>query len=119
MSKEIAIFAIIALSAMAIAPATFAEDNTQMAMAETQQIESEAMESRTIEVPADRPTDVMSTVEASNLIAVEGLDGRTYYNHIVPISDLPDPELDLRVIDTYDVSHEGAIYTNKIVQEID
>jgi hypothetical protein len=119
MSKEIAIFAMIALSATAAAPAALAQETTQMAMTETQQIEPETMESRVVEVPADRPRDVMSTVETSNLIAVEGPDGRIYYNHIVPISDLPDPELDLRIIATYDVSYEGAVYTNKIVQEID
>lgn len=70
------------------------------------------------------PTDSVQIIEArvetqeAGLIAVEGPDGRIYYNRFVPLETLPDPKLDLRVIDTVDIRYEGEVYTNKVVEAL-
>lgn len=80
--------------------------------------------SETVLAADTTPTESVQIIEArvetkeAGLIAVEGPDGRTYYNRIVPIETLPDPTLDLRVIDTVDIRYDGEVYTNKVVEEL-
>jgi len=124
MSKHITLMATLALTASAFAPIavaqdTNADDNIQLAMASSEDITAETTEARIIAIPAETETEVLSAEETGDLIPVQGLDGRIYYNRIIPIAELPDPDLDLRVLDTYGVNYEGEVYTNKVVQEID
>lgn len=124
MSKRNTLFAAIALSAATFAQASFAGEKPEMETLKTtdKMIEvttTDATTAQLITRSADTPAEVLSTVETANLMAVEGPDGRIYYNHIVPISELPDPQLELRVIETYDVQHDGDVFTNKIVQEVE
>lgn len=124
MSNSTTLFAALTLAATLAAPAAIAEDSTakenvQMAMVESQDMTAESTEARIIAIPAETETEVLSTTESSDLIPVQGPDGRIYYNRIIPVSELPDPDLDLRVLDTYNVNYEGEVYTNKIVQEVD
>lgn len=124
MSNNTTLFVALSLAATAFAPAVIAEDkaaaeNMQIALVETQNMTAETTEARVITIPAETETEVLSTMESNNLIPVQDQDGRIYYNRIIPLSELPDPDLDLRVLDTYDVNYAGEVYTNKIVQEID
>ena len=113
------------LSSVAFAPTAFAGDvpeTVQNKLMEFTPIEaSAAMEApmtETIVLRGEEETQLLKSVEAGDLIPVEGPDGQTYYNRIVPVSDLPDPDLDLRVLDIIDIKYEGEIYTNKLVQEL-
>jgi len=63
-------------------------------------------------------SEVMGAVERSEFVRIEGPDGRVYYNHLIPVSELPDPALELRVLDTVQVERDGAVFTNKIVQPL-
>lgn len=127
MSKNFSFFAALMLAATAFAPAAIAEnaedkassENIQLAMVEAEDMTSETTEARVIAIPVETETEVLSTTESNDLIPVQGPDGRIYYNRIIPVSELPDPDLDIRVLDTYTVNYEGEVYTNKIVQEID
>ena len=121
MSKTFTLMTTLALSVAAFTPSAFAEDVKKTAMVDgpVMQMESDTAEAAIIAVRAETPTDVMETVETSNFIAVQGPDGQIYYNHIVEVSELPDPELNLRVIETFEVAHYGAVYTNKLVEEVE
>lgn len=121
MSKKFTLMTTLALSAAAFAPSAFAGEVEKTAMVDepVMQMESDATEATIIAVRAEMPEEVMETVETSNFIAVEGPDGQIYYNHIVEVSELPDPELNLRVIETFEVAHDGAVYTNKLVEEVE
>jgi hypothetical protein len=121
MSKKFTLMTTLALSVTAFAPSAFAEDVEKTAMmdAPVMEMNNGATEAAVIAVRADMPEEVMETVETSNFIAVEGPDGQIYYNHIVEVSELPDPELNLRVIETFEVAHDGAVYTNKLVEEVE
>lgn len=65
-------------------------------------------------------TAVLSTVAVrdadSSLIPVTDEMGRTYYNRVINVEELPDTELDLSVIDTIEISHDDRVFTNKIVK---
>jgi hypothetical protein len=117
MSKKFTLMTTLALSVTAFAPSAFAEEVEKTAMmdATVMEMNNGATEAAVIAVRADMPEEVMETVETSNFIAVEGPDGQIYYNHI----ELPDPELNLRVIETFEVAHDGAVYTNKLVEEVE
>jgi len=121
MSKTFTLMTTLALSVTAFAPSAFAEDveKTAMVDAPVMKIESNATEATIIAVRAEMPVEVMDTVETSDFVAVEGPDGQIYYNHIVDISELPDPEINLRVIETFEVTHDGIVYTNKIVEDVE
>lgn len=119
MTKLTNVLAIAALTSVAFAPAAFAGDKMEKAAEPVQaNMTVETPESRTIALRTEMEAEVRGAVARGDLIAVEGPDGRVYYNRYIPVSELPDPELDLRVIDTFEVSHEGRTYTNKVVQEL-
>lgn len=46
---------------------------------------------------------------------VQNNEGDLYINHLVPYEELPDPELDVEVVDTYEITYRGMTFTNKIV----
>lgn len=119
MTKLTNILAITALTSVAFAPAAFAGDKMEKAVESAQtEMKVETPESRTIALRTELETEVRGAVARGDLIAVEGPDGRIYYNRFIPVSELPDPELDLRVVDTFEVNYEGETYTNKVVQEL-
>lgn len=119
MTKLTQVLAIAALGSVAFAPSAFAgEKMNKTAEPVKTEMTTEAPESRTIALRKELETEVRGAVARGELVAVEGPDGRVYYNRFIPVSELPDPELDLRVIDTYEVNYEGETYTNKVVQEL-
>jgi hypothetical protein len=69
-------------------------------------------------VKIEPSTEVLGAVERGDLIRVEGPDGRIYFNRLIPVSELPDPTLELRVLDTVQIERDDAVYTNKIVQPV-
>lgn len=125
MTKSAQILTLATLSSVAFAPTAFAGDapeTVQNAAIESTSIKAsadiEAPMSETTVLRGEEETQLLKSVETGDLIPVEGPDGQIYYNWIVPVSDLPDPDLDLRVLDTIDINYEGEIYTNKLVQEL-
>lgn len=74
-------------------------------------------QSQTTTLRIDVENEVRGALERGELIAVEGPDGRIYYNRYIAVEDLPDPELDIRVIDTIDINYGGQTFTNRIVEE--
>lgn len=62
---------------------------------------------------------VLGAFEQQNTDAyiVQNNDGDLYINHLVPIEDLPDPALTVDVVDTYEITYRGVIYTNKVIDE--
>ena len=129
MTKLAQTLTIATLASVAFAPPAFAGDapeTVQNTAMESTSIEaSVAMEApdtetgtETIMLRSQLQTQTQKSVEAGDLIPVEGPDGQIYYNRIIPVSDLPDPDLDLRVLDTIDIKYEGDVYTNKIVQDL-
>lgn len=109
MSNCLGAVTFITLGSLAFAPAAIA--------AETAEPENKAVATETRMNSSE--TEVRGAVERSDLIAVEGPDGRIYYNRIIPVSELPDPELNLRTLETVEITYEGDVYTNKIVQKVD
>ena len=76
---------------------------------------------KTVEVaPTDmHRTAVMSAYAEQNTDAyiVEGENGQLYINHLIPVSELPDPTLAVRTEDTYSVEYQGMTFTNRVVSE--
>lgn len=48
---------------------------------------------------------------------VQDNDGELYINHLVPIETLPDPTLDVEIVDTYTTEYRGLVFTNKVLDE--
>ena len=42
--------------------------------------------------------------------------GNVYINHLIPVEELPDPTLSVDTIDTYEVTYNGMVFTNRIVE---
>lgn len=111
-------FIVTIVSALIAAPVALANDMDRSMETETKMSETEtAVMTRKLTLESEPNTEVMGTVDVAQ-IAVEGMDGRIYYNRIIPISELPDPELDLRTLETYEFEHNGVTFTNQIVQEL-
>ena len=68
---------------------------------------------------SDQKVAVLGTFsqQATNAYVVRDNEGDLYINHIIPVDELPDPNLDVEVIDTYEVTYRGMTFTNKIVNE--
>ncbi len=115
MSNLMNFFTIAAVSSIAFASPAFAGDKYK---GDVKPASADSMTMTTEMTEIDALTEVRGAVERSDFVAVEGPDGRIYYNRVVPVSELPDPVLDLRVLDTVQVEHDGTIYTNKIVQPV-
>lgn len=62
---------------------------------------------------------VLGAFEQQNTDAyiVQDEDGDLYINHLVAVEDLPDPALEVEVVDTYEVTYRGVTYTNKIIAD--
>jgi len=62
---------------------------------------------------------VLGAFEQQNTDAyiVQNNDGALFINHLVLIEDLPDPTLSVDVVDTYEITHRGMTFTNKIIGE--
>jgi len=60
---------------------------------------------------------VLGAFEQQNTDAyiVQDEDGDLFINHLVLIEELPDPALDVEVVETYEVTYRGVTYTNKVV----
>lgn len=119
MTKLTQALSIVALASFAAAPSAFAGEtsNASMTAVSTEATTfMSAVDTKMIALPAQTEPQVLGAVDETDLIAVEGPDGRIYYNRIIPVAELPDPELDLRVVETFDVEHEGEVFTNKIVE---
>ena len=78
---------------------------------------SEKDDVQTTKVTTTANTTVMGAVERSELIPVTDEEGKVYYNHFVPDSDLFDASIDIETVDSYTYEYNGRIYTNKIVTE--
>ena len=65
-----------------------------------------------------RKTAVLGALAVQNTDAyvVEAPDGELFINHLIPVSELPDPALDPDVVDTYTYEHRGMTFTNRIVR---
>ena len=66
-----------------------------------------------------RKTAVLGALAVQNTDAyvVEAPDGELFINHIVPLSELPDPTLNVNTQDTYTVEYRGMVFTNRVVAE--
>lgn len=122
MFKATSVIAITAISSVAFTSSAIAgeqmETNMERVSVEAM-LDLEAPETETLLIRAEAKSDVLGAVSSGDLTAVEGPEGRIYYNRIIPISDLPDPELNIEVLETFEVEFEGDVYTNKIVQKLD
>ena len=122
MSNLKSIFTIAAVSSVAFASPAFAGEkhkgDMKSSLLETKTAAAELAERPDAAMFIEPATEVMGAVERSEFIRVEGPDGRVYYNHLIPVSELPDPALELRVLDTVQVERDGAVFTNKIVQPL-
>jgi hypothetical protein len=60
---------------------------------------------------------VLGAFEQQNTDAyiVQDNDGDLFINHLVPIEELPDPALNVEVVETYEITYRGVTFTNKIV----
>lgn len=55
--------------------------------------------------------------QTTDAYIVQDNDGDLFINHLVPVEDLPDPNLEVRTIDTYTTEYRGMTFTNKIVED--
>lgn len=62
---------------------------------------------------------VLGAFEQQNTDAyiVQNNDGVLFINHLVLIEELPDPTLTVDVVETYEITHRGMTFTNKIIGE--
>jgi|GEM_PF-2083279 len=60
---------------------------------------------------------VMGAIARGDMVRVQGNDGNVYLNRFVPVSELPDPELEVDTVETYSYEYNGRTYTNKVVDE--
>ncbi|GLQ21152.1 hypothetical protein ACFFUB_06680 [Algimonas porphyrae] len=67
----------------------------------------------------DRTTAVLGAFEQQNTDAyiVADNEGDLYINHLIPISELPDPYLDVDTEETYTIEYKGMTFTNRIVEQ--
>ncbi len=121
MTKLMSAFTIATLGAAVFASPALAGDKMNVSLKTTPGEASTMMETadaKTFALSTEANTEVLGAVERGELIAVEGPDGRVYYNRLIPVSELPDPELNLRVVETFEVEHDGQVFTNKFVQTV-
>ena len=114
MSTRTRTIAIATAAVLLSAPAAFAgemEDKSETVKAET-------TESRTVTLRNEVMAEVRGAVASGEYTAVEGPDGKIYYNRIIPISELPDPTLEIEEAETYTFEYRGMTFTNKVVQDI-
>lgn len=78
-----------------------------------------SMKTVTVMPTETRKTAVMSAFAEQNTDAyiVADADGELFINHLIPVAELPDPTLELDVIDTYTAEYRGMTFTNKVVTE--
>jgi hypothetical protein len=60
---------------------------------------------------------VLGAIARGDMYKVQDNDGIVYLNRFVPVSELPDPELNVETLDSYSYEYKGRVYTNKIVDE--
>ena len=125
MSKLLSTLAIATVTTVAFASPAFAGDKTHKmkhSKVETSTVVTpsalETSEARVIATRAEAESEVLGAVARGEFVAVEGPDGRVYYNRTIPVSELPDPELNLITVDTVTVEHNGQTFTNKIVDPV-
>jgi len=121
MTKVISIITIATLGSIAFASTAFAGDTVDRKIKQLPVEASsliQATETRTIARRTDMESNVRSAVERGELVAVQSVDGRVFYNRTIPVSELPDPELNIRVLEKFDVEHNGQVFTNKIVEKL-
>ena len=60
---------------------------------------------------------VLGAFEEQNTDAyiVQDNEGDLYINHLVAIEDLPNPDLDVETVETYEVTYRGMTFTNKVI----
>jgi len=121
MRTRISLSALTATAALAFAPAAFAGDmksdkapKAKMTATYTTQTSDQA---RIIKMRAEADSEVRGALIRGDMIAVEGPNGETYINKLIPVSELPDPTLNVRTLDTVTFTHNGRTYTNRIVSE--
>ena len=73
----------------------------------------------TVVANTPRKTAVLGALAVQNTDAyvVEAPDGELFINHLIPVSDLPDPTLDPDVVDTYTYEYRGMTFTNRVVRD--
>ncbi len=66
-----------------------------------------------------RKTAVLGALAEQNSDAyvVQDQSGELFINHIVPLSELPDPSLEVREVQTYTTEYRGMVFTNRVVSE--
>ena len=55
--------------------------------------------------------------QKTDAYVVEAPNGELFINHIIPMSELPNPRLDPEVVDTYTYEYNGMTFTNRVVRE--
>lgn len=102
------------------------------------------MDDMTAKAPQSRTTVMVKTIDADNQVStvqmvantprktavlgafaeqktdayiVEDTDGELYINHLLPVSELPDPTLEVTEVDRYTTQYRGMTFTNRIVAE--
>lgn len=122
MSKLMSVVTLAAVSGFAFASPAFAGDKTKAKMKDaptkTMTVVKESTQLRNTDMVVQAATEVRSAVARGEYEAVEGPNGVIFYNRVIPVSQLPDPELKLRTLETSTYTHNGVTYTNKVVQPI-
>lgn len=67
----------------------------------------------------DRDTRVLGAFEQQETDAfiVQNNEGDLFINHLVPIQELPDTDLNVEVLDTYQIEYRGMVFTNTVIDE--
>ena len=66
-----------------------------------------------------RNTAVLGALEQQNTDAyiVADEEGDLYINHLIPVSELPDPNLIVEAEETYTIEYRGMTFTNKVLRD--
>lgn len=60
---------------------------------------------------------VLGAIARGDMVKVQDNNGSVYLNRFVPVSELPDPELDVDTVESFTYEYNGRVYTNKVVNE--
>lgn len=78
--------------------------------------ETAQTQSKTVYTQNQESTEVRSAIATGDMVRVVDENGNVYINKFIAIEDLPDPTLNVEVLDTMTFEYEGRIYTNRIVE---
>ncbi|WP_298915950.1 hypothetical protein [uncultured Algimonas sp.] len=73
-----------------------------------------------VEIDRDAETTAVLgalAMQTTDAYIVKDNDGDLFINHLVPVEELPDPTLMVDAVETYEITHRGMTFTNKVVVE--